>query len=355
MWFSDPIKSITPMLPVGASILQELLSLPQVLKKSPEDDSTLILLKTSTDPASGGGSPTLGHVIRDLVHPLADNHNLFDFVNRYGDPDVEYPEFFINMLRATEGHAWDDSRRLYGALHIQSSKDGIGSCHLSSYPFNSEQNSLVDDAGWVSTWTPPAAISHTHMDYYGSMQYTIHFYGKKLWILWPPTPPNLRWFSLRHKKRADADLTLDCIRNLEGLQLNFLDNTEARFVIKPNTLHACLSFSSSAHTAVQVWSYSHFDESYSIMEWGLQWLRGLYISRGQSRVEMIEEADALKDEMEKWCKLAKRNLKHPSTSRLQKEIKVLMDRLGEIRNQLVIPPPKSTQKRKMAKGMKRRT
>ena len=336
------------MLPVGASILQELLSLPQVLKKSPEDDSTLILLKTSTDPASGGGSPTLGHVIRDLVHPLADNHNIFDFVNRYGDPDVEYPEFFINMLHATEGRAWDDSRRLFGALHIRATKDGIGSCHLGSYPFSSEQKSLVDDAGWVSTWTPPAAISHTHMDYYGSLQYIIHFYGKKLWILWPPTPHNLRWFSLLHKKRADANLTLDCIRNLEGLQLNFLDSTETRFVVQPNTLHACLSFSSSAHTAVQVWSYSHFDESYAIMEWGLQWLRGLYTSRGQSRAEMIEEADTLKDEMEKWCSLAKRNPNDPSTSRLQKEIKVLMDRLGEIRNQLNIPPPKpqATQKRK---------
>jgi hypothetical protein len=348
MWSSDPIKSITPLLPVGTSILQELLSLPQALKKSPEDDSTLILLETSTNPASGG-SPTLGHVIRDLMHP-SDDHNIFDFVNRYGNPDVEYPEFFISMLRATEGHAWDDSRCLYGALNIKSSKDGIGSCHLRSYPFSSEQSSLVDDAGWVSTWTPPAAISHTHMDYYGSMQYTIHFYGKKLWILWPPTPQNLAWFSLRHKKRADANLTLDCIRNLEGLQLNFLDDAEARFVIKSNTLHACLSFGSSAHTATRVWSYSHFDQSYFIMEWGLQWLGGLYISRSQSRAEMTEEADSLKDEMEKWCSLAKRDLKHPSTSKLQREIKVLMDRLGEIRIQLDIPPPKPTQKRKTAQG-----
>jgi hypothetical protein len=253
MWSSDPIKSTTPMLPVGTSILQELLSLPQVLKKSPEDDSTVILLETSTNPASGG-SPTLGHVIRDLMHPLADDHNIFDFVNRYGDPDVEYPEFFISMLRATEGHAWDDSRRLYGALHIQSSKDGIGSCHLGSYPFSSEQNSLVDDAGWVSTWTPPAAISHTHMDYYGSMQYTIHFYGKKLWILWPPTQRNLAWFSLRHKKRADANLTLDCIRNLEGLQLNFPSAkhkiTFYYFTILPVTLQHLVLFYS-------IWYYSN--------------------------------------------------------------------------------------------------
>jgi hypothetical protein len=61
--------------------------------------------------------------------------------------------------------------------------------------------------------------------------------------------------------------------------------------------------------------------------------------------------------MEKWCSLAKQNLKHPSTSRLQREIKVLMDRLGEIQNQLDIPPPgppKPTQKRKMAQGTKRR-
>ncbi|KAF8798134.1 hypothetical protein BYT27DRAFT_7026565, partial [Phlegmacium glaucopus] len=105
---------------------------------------------------------------------------------------------------------------------------------------------------WISTWTPPAAISHTHMDYYGSMQYMVHLHGKKLWILWPPTPKNLAWFSLRHKKRADANLTLDSIRHLDGLQLHFLDDVETRFVIKPNVLHACLSFRTSAHTAVQV-------------------------------------------------------------------------------------------------------
>ena len=346
-WGSPPISSISPIKSIGFDILQALLCYPGILTKYPLDDSTLILLEK---PSQFGNSPTLGHVIRDLIHP--DDHNVFDFVNQYGDPDVEYPEFILSMLRAGEGHAWDDSRRLYGALNIRESDDGIGSCHLNPHPFNQEQESLVDDHGWSSTWTPPGAISHTHMDFYGSMQYFIHFYGKKLWLLWPPTPLNLEWFSSQHKQRASGNRVLDCIHHLEGLQLHYVENSETFFVLKPNTLHACISFSSSSHTGVQVWSLKHFEESYVIMDWGVQWLkRGFYGTLGQSRAELLEEADTLRDEVEKWRVLAKRNPKHASTVGVKEKVKSISQRLSELRNLLNVSPPKPPYR---SKGQSRR-
>ena len=85
---------------IGFEILRALIGYHGILTKYPLDDSTLILLEK---PSKFGNSPSLGHVIRDLIHP--DNHNVFDFVNQYGNPDVEYPEFILIMLRAGEGHA----------------------------------------------------------------------------------------------------------------------------------------------------------------------------------------------------------------------------------------------------------
>ncbi|KDR69502.1 hypothetical protein GALMADRAFT_215162 [Galerina marginata CBS 339.88] len=334
LWTSPPISSITPIKSIGFDILQVLIYYPHILPKSPSDNSTLLLLEK---PSKFSSSPTLGHVIRDLIHP--DNHNVFDFVNQYGDPDVEYPEFILSMLRAGEGHAWDDSRRLYGALNIRESDIGIGSCHLDALPYSQEQESLVDKDGWASTWTPPGAISHTHMDFYGSMQYFIHFYGKKLWLLWPPTPRNLEWFSSQHKQRANGNRVLDCIHHLEGLQLHYVDNSETFFVLKPNTLHACISFTSSGHTGIQVWSLDHFDESCRMMEWGIQWLKtGFYSTLGQSRVELLEEADTLKEEVDTWHILAKRNPKHPSTVGVKEKVKGIMQRLSEVRSLINVPP-----------------
>jgi hypothetical protein len=296
LWDSPPISNITPIKSIGFDILRALICYPHKLPKSPSDNSTIVVLENPSKPRM---SPTVGHVIRDLVQP--GSHNVFDFVNQYGDPDVEYPEFLLSMFRASEGRPWNDGHRLYGALNVFESDIGIGNCHLNAHPFTQEKQSLVDEGGWASTWTPPGAISHTHMDFYGSMQYLIHFDGKKLWLLWPPTPRNLEWFSIQHKQRANGNRVLDCISHLEGLQLHYVDNSEVFFILKPNTLHACISFSGSCHTGVQVWSLDHFDESYAIMKWGIEWLKnGFYGKLGQSRAELLQEANLISDEVEKW-------------------------------------------------------
>jgi len=267
------------------------------------------------------------------------NHNVFDFVNQYGDPDSEYPNFILSMLCAAEGRDWNDSHRLYGALNIAESPTGIGSCSLKAFPFSHQQESLVDEGGWASTWTPAGAISHTHMDFYGSMQYLIHIDGKKLWLLWPPTPRNLERFSSQHKQRANGNRVLDSIRHLEGLQLHYVDNSEIFFVLKPNTLHACISFSNSCHAGVQVWSLNNFDESYAMMEWGIKWLNSSFSgTQGQSRAVLLEEVDTLKGEAEKWKILAKGNPNHSLTQGVKQKVKDFTQKLAKVIGPLSITP-----------------
>ncbi len=86
LWDSPPIANIPPVKPIGFDIIQALISYPGVLPKSPSDHSTIVILEKASE---FGSSPTLGHVIRDLIRP--ENHHIFDFVNQYGNPDVEYP------------------------------------------------------------------------------------------------------------------------------------------------------------------------------------------------------------------------------------------------------------------------
>lgn len=233
-----------------------------------------------------------------------------------------------SMLRTLQGAPWKETRRLYGALAIESTENGIEACNLKANPYSSQKSSLTGDH-WLSTLTPPGAISHTHMDHYGSMQYFTHIEGKKLWLLWPPTPQNLSLFSAHHKQRATDNCTLDCIHGLEGLQLLYLDDEETTFVLKPNTLHACLSFTQCVHTGVQVWDYELFDSSFVMMEWGLKWIKSGILS-DQPRVALEQEIGALKFEIIQWETLIKQNRKETLTNSIQKKVKALKHTIYKI-------------------------
>ena len=75
------------------------------------------------------------------------------------------------------------------------------------------------------------------------------------------------------------------------------------------------------------------------MLWGIQWLKtGFYRTLGQSRVELLQEADGLKDEVEKWHILAKKISKHHSIMGVKEKVKDIMKRLSEVRCLLNVSP-----------------
>jgi hypothetical protein len=320
-WNSYPISAIDPMFPIGNSIIDKLLSLPHEFPKYPKDYSTLHPVEL---PPTFRTIPSTSDIINDLVQ--GKSPNVYDFVNRYGHPDVEYSFLLDSILKACEGISWRENRRLYGALDICSTSKGLGSCELGIH-FDKPQENMEDEDGWSSTWTPPGAITHTHMDYYGSMQYFIHLSGHKLWLLWPPTENNLAFFSTLHKQTAGINRTLECILHLEGLQLLYNESSLSPFILKPNTLHACISFTSSIHTGVRIWSIPSFDISLSIMVWALEWIKG---NNGLTRSELIDEADSLQYEMEMWSLLVKKNGNVSKLSHIRKSLNFLKQSLSGI-------------------------
>ena len=75
------------------------------------------------------------------------------------------------------------------------------------------------------------------------------------------------------------------------------------------------------------------------MLWGIQRLKtGFYRTLGQSRVELLQEADELKDEVEKWHILAKKNSKHHSIMGVKEKVKDIMQKLSEVRCLLNVSP-----------------
>jgi len=315
---------------IGNSIIKKLISLPQNLPKFPTDHSTLHPVES---PPTFRCIPSTSDIISDLI--CSKSPNFYDFINRYGNPDVEYPIFLESMLNSCEGKPWKENRRLYGAIDIDATADGLESCGL-EIPFRNPQEHVQSDEGWVSSWTPPGAISHTHMDFYGSTQYFVHISGEKLWLMWPPTERNLAFFSTLHKQPWKADRTLKCIEMLEGLQLLYNDSPLTPFALKPNTLHACVSFSSSIHSGIRVCSLPYFDLSYSLIEWGIGWIRG---KNGMTRSELTEEADAIQYEINMWSILVKKNRHHRHFTTIKDKLKELTVSLVEIRKKLDVVPP----------------
>lgn len=322
LWNSFPINTIPLVQSTGASILRKLVQDRRTFLKRPPDEATLILIEHSEN----GISPSLSNIIFDLV--ASSNPNTYDFFNQYGDPEAKYPEIISSMFQALKGAPWNGTRRLYGALDIESTDGGLDSCRVKAHPYCSRASSLVNGR-WTSTLTPPGAISHTHMDYYGSLQYFIHIEGRKLWLLWPSTPHNLTRFASHHKQRAAENRTMDCIHELEGLQLLYLEEGNTIFALKPNTLHACMSFDQCAHTAMLVWDYELFDHSFAMMEWGLTWLKSGALS-DQPRVALEEELGTLQHEVSQWERLMKQNRRHTLTPSIQKRLNSLKGKMRDI-------------------------
>lgn len=75
------------------------------------------------------------------------------------------------------------------------------------------------------------------------------------------------------------------------------------------------------------------------MLWGIQWLKtGFYRALGQSRAELLQEADELKDEVDKWNILAKKNPKHHSITGVKEKVKDIIQRLSEVTCLLNVSP-----------------
>ena len=275
--------------------------------------------------AFGTVLPSLNLLLVDLLHD--EDFQATDFISGEPVADMQVMDFMANMYRPLFKDDRPDACQLYGALNIPVSDNGLGLCSFDATPYSHDAASIVDDSAWLTVWTSPGAISQPHMDHYGATQYFVHLFGQKLWLTWPPTPHNVVFLDSLHRQKADLNRTKICLENLEKLEFFLVKEPGRAFVLKPNTIHACMSISGSCHSAIRVWSLDHWEESCRLMRWGIQWLTKQF-EKDHIASNVTFDIEKLEDEIEQWKTLERRGPK--SDLRLELMLKEVLSIAGDV-------------------------
>ncbi|KAK6971835.1 hypothetical protein R3P38DRAFT_3141191 [Favolaschia claudopus] len=124
----------------------------------------------------------------------------------------------------------------------------------------------------ASVRTPPGWFSDMHTDFAGLAQAIVHFEGEKLWLLWPATAKNLKWWGLQHPQPwiGHPSRLLEALDSLEGLEIMHVSDPCA-FIVPPFCIHAVIAFAGSSHTCVSFAHAAHWATAQA----GLEFCKGL--------------------------------------------------------------------------------
>lgn len=297
-WTQPPLSS-APQFESGKQILEELISM-----------ETPVELETRRIPVTFNQEPTLLHVFLDLVNQPkgAGPSDIVDYYQSEGViPTVA--EMICSWITApARCNSNTCIPRLYAVLSIPMTKLGIETCSLKLGP-SFTNNAIVKTIGknrrlhlWTSAIVPLGAVTHPHTDYSGCGQVMFHIEGEKLWLLWPPTKNNMRWYrNVRDRFSNSRNTTVEAIQNMEGLKVIFCKEKIA-FPVDPYGFHAVLTFSTAAHTGSRVWSFDFFNESMAAISEEIKWsgqpANGIPIN------ECIQRLREIKEDLTNWEELA---------------------------------------------------
>ncbi|KAJ7737517.1 hypothetical protein B0H16DRAFT_1466160 [Mycena metata] len=97
-------------------------------------------------------------------------------------------------------------------------------------------------APWVaSVRTAPGWLSDMHIDIAGLASGMVHVDGEKLWLFWPPTPNNLRWWGIQHPHSWTGHGS----RIAEALDA--LEGGSPALIAFQNSTHSCVAFAHATH------------------------------------------------------------------------------------------------------------
>ncbi|KAK7015626.1 hypothetical protein R3P38DRAFT_2786573 [Favolaschia claudopus] len=118
------------------------------------------------------------------------------------------------------------SRFVFGDYHWQYTLDKVFPAPPATLPkFDRARKEYLDRRDrepWAaSVRTPPGWFSDMHTDFAGLAQAIVHFEGEKLWLLWPATAKNLKWWRLQHPQPwiGHPSRLLEALDSLEGLEI----------------------------------------------------------------------------------------------------------------------------------------
>ncbi|KAJ2920631.1 hypothetical protein H1R20_g16463, partial [Candolleomyces eurysporus] len=299
-WSSGPPSQVETQCSRGVAILEALLGfnspIPRISTETRDSQTCKVIGKASRS----GCPPSLRLAVDDIMSAREVRYS--NSITNLEEDQVCVADFWTQQALLLDGYKFDRTSRLLVAFDIPSSTKGLGACRYSSYPYNPDNGALVSSL--TNSWTFPGSITHPHMDGIACGMYIIHWRGVKLWLLWPPTHPNLRLMEHSMLTPPSIDTTVSLIKELEGLELLFLTDEELfefAFCLYPNTIHCCLSFTESSHMGMPVRDISFLPVVENVFGWLDEWIKDRLIpSSGVCSTEKEQVVEKLQDALDYW-------------------------------------------------------
>lgn len=163
-----------------------------------------------------------------------------------------------------------------------------------------------------ATITPAGTITEPHIDQGGSGTLLFEIMGKKVFVIWPPTPKNLEWFAPLYGLHYGAFFT-SAIEHLEQAECHVLEQGQ-HYLLQPGYIHGVLSATNSAVAGVPIVGEGLRSDANRTMDWESA-LVGMRKERRKPReIETVAGIEAgLEEDMELWRQLE--SLQHNMDSR----------------------------------------
>ncbi|KAJ8074349.1 hypothetical protein PM082_012662 [Marasmius tenuissimus] len=170
--------------------------------------------------------------------------NIINSEEGYDDRDSSVMEF-LSSLSFSDGTGNFEGRSL-ACLNVFSTPKGTGEMKIKWGSHIGEKSKVLHPGEASTSITPYGHVTSPHTDPFPASIVVHHFQGRKLWFTWPPTKENLTLFRIQGADHTYRDLPL-WIRQLKGLEVILMETTGSTFMMRPFTIHACISLSKSCH------------------------------------------------------------------------------------------------------------
>jgi hypothetical protein len=173
----------------------------------------------------------------------------------------------------------------------------------------------------TSVLTSDGYITDPHWDFFGIPQLVLHSGGTKLWLIWLPTPENLRkaadtFFSI--EKAIDFTIA-NALEELNNLEIRICTQQDEWFILPPCAVHAVITVEASGHKNKLFVDYGYFDtwdQAYSLIVEAL--VSAHKQEKDSSKKDaIIEEILVSRKAFHHWESLLKQKNDHPSASMTQ--------------------------------------
>lgn len=152
----------------------------------------------------------------------------------------------------------------------------------------------------TSTITPPGTISEPHIDQSGSGSLLTELLEGKLFVIWPPTPKNLSWFSNKYGLYSGTIFEA-ALEALERPHCIYLEQG-ASYILRPGHIHGVLTATTAAIAGVPVVHRDLRSDADTGIEWETKLIEQRSIGLPDERKTVKGMESGLRGDRKLWAR-----------------------------------------------------